>query len=265
MKKILLILILLFPLCVNAKTVSQTLVEACDTESITIDSSYYQESKEKAHIIVFRRSGCIHCYHLLTYLANMLPLYGQYYDVKVYEVSNEDNNKLVDKYADKFNRVVNGVPYYIIGDKDFLGYSTSDNDDILNAIKDNSSGMEIVTMDNPKINNIYINDELLPNFNNDIHIYNYKVKNNENINVVVDSADIVNIDNPSTINDGSKILIKVSNAYNTENYTINLILDETSSELINKSNHKSQYFIWGIGIGVMIIVLIIMFTKSLKK
>lgn len=135
---LLLALTLLLPNMVIAKVEdyqSMGLKEACDKENIPFNHEGYIESEEKANIYLFRGSGCEHCYDFLTYLEAITEQYGDHFNLISFEVwGNENNHKLMEKVASKRKEDLGGVPYIIIGNKSWSGYSDSLNMEIFSAI-----------------------------------------------------------------------------------------------------------------------------------
>lgn len=111
--------------------------EACSEEQIAFDHDYKNNQKGKVNIYLFRGNGCSHCHEFLQYLETIIDEYGKYINVVTYEVwENQDNAKLLEKVAEKFEEEVGGVPYIVIGEKTFSGYSSSMNEEIENLIKE---------------------------------------------------------------------------------------------------------------------------------
>ena len=144
MKKNLFLVILLFamvilPMNVFAKDgnpVSETLKEAAANESIEFNKDY-KTSDSKPNIYLFRGHGCGYCYKMIEYLTSIIDEYGKYFNLVSYEVwYDEDNSLLFRKVASVLDDEANGVPYLVIGEKSFVGYTTSYNSDIEAAIKE---------------------------------------------------------------------------------------------------------------------------------
>jgi len=95
------------------------------------------ESK-KLNIYVFWGNGCPHCEELFQFLENIRNKYGKYYNVYGFEVwDNEENGKIMDQFKEQFKEETGKrqVPYFIIGDKKFLGYQSSMNKEIKDTIR----------------------------------------------------------------------------------------------------------------------------------
>ena len=142
MKKIfyLLVFIILFVPAVasakDGKAVMTRLNEASTSEGITIKDENYTGSGNKVKVYVFRGQGCGHCKNLITYLNSIINRYGDKIDIKTYEVWHDaDNANLMTSVASVMGDTVGGVPYMVIGDKSFKGYSSNSNSSITKQIK----------------------------------------------------------------------------------------------------------------------------------
>lgn len=132
-----LLLILLMPSIVLAASYeSQTLSDAIKDEGITGDLEGYDDNEEKPVIYLFRGKGCSHCYEFLEYASSdLVKEKGDKFRLVSYEVwNNEANAELMQKVSDYFKDDANGVPYIVIGEKTFNGYSKSMNKEIEEAI-----------------------------------------------------------------------------------------------------------------------------------
>ena len=95
------------------------------------DFSNYQESDEKINVYVFRGSTCGYCLKAIAYFTSILPEYGQYFNLKTYEVwANSDNSELLENVAATLGDKVQGVPYIVIGNTAFPGYADTYNSEI---------------------------------------------------------------------------------------------------------------------------------------
>lgn len=132
-----LLLILLMPsLVLAASYESKTLSEAIKDEEIENDLGDYDDNEEKPAIYLFRGKGCSHCYEFLEYASSdLVKEKGNKFRMVTYEVwNNEANAELMQKVSDYFKDDASGVPYIVIGDKTFNGYSNSMNKEIEEAI-----------------------------------------------------------------------------------------------------------------------------------
>ena len=138
-----LLISLMFPIHALAKTYyddynTLNFVDALKAEGMEIENKDYKETNDQAIIYLFRGQGCGYCKKLLTYLNSISKEYGKYFKVVSFEVWNDSKNSaLMTKVATSKGDTANGVPYYIIGDETFGGYSEEYNDRIVKAIMDN--------------------------------------------------------------------------------------------------------------------------------
>ena len=141
-KKLLIILLMvLFVLPTTALAEEKTyntlnLDEALTEEEIEHDFSNYKENDDQITIYMFRGKGCGYCKKFLTYINSIVDDYGKYFKVQTYEVwYDKDNAELMKDVAEFLGEKAEGVPFIIIGDKTFNGYTESYNEDIKAAIK----------------------------------------------------------------------------------------------------------------------------------
>lgn len=78
----------------------------------------------KVNIYFFHGDGCPHCADLQAFLNSIKSEYGKYFNLYKYEVwKNEYNNKLMYTFANALGDNPKGVPYFIIGDVSYNGFS----------------------------------------------------------------------------------------------------------------------------------------------
>lgn len=141
-KKIFLSIALLFlvPMFVFASTSkyeTTNLEETLKAEEIEITFSNYKETDEQATIYLFRGHNCGFCHSFLEYLNSITDEYGKYFKLVAYEVwYDEDNANLMNDVATFLEQSATGVPFIVIGDQVFPGYTESYNDSIISAIKE---------------------------------------------------------------------------------------------------------------------------------
>lgn len=83
---------------------------------------------DNLNIYLFWGNGCPHCAKEKAYFAEILP---DYPNVKfnTYEIyGSQENVNLMQKTADRLNVNASGVPFLIIGDKEFVGYAEGTTD-----------------------------------------------------------------------------------------------------------------------------------------
>ena len=141
MKKVwitlLLLVVMILPTHVFADEVkSENLDEILTSKSITHDFSNYSENDDQAIVYLFYGQSCGYCQKFIEFLNGIIPEYGKYFKVVGYEVwSNSANADLMDKAAKILDESADGVPFIIIGDQVFTGYSSSYDDKLKSAIK----------------------------------------------------------------------------------------------------------------------------------
>jgi len=75
-------------------------------------------------VYFFHGDGCPHCAEAETWFESIEEEYGSKYRIVAYEVwNNEDNAKLMQQVAELRGDDASGVPYIIIGDKSWIGFS----------------------------------------------------------------------------------------------------------------------------------------------
>ena len=120
---------------VDAKTTTKK-----KTTTTTTTSTATKSTDENAiNVYVFYSSTCPHCKDLHAYLDELKndKDVRDKFNIVDYEVSTAENIDLMNKVSDYFKANITGVPFYVIGDKYFEGYSDNSKSSILDAIKDN--------------------------------------------------------------------------------------------------------------------------------
>lgn len=135
---LLLISFILIPLNVKAadyKTLD--FKETLADEEIEEAFENYKPNSDAITIYMFRGKGCGYCRAYLQFMNSIAEEYGKYFKMETYEVWNDSNNStLLGEVSEYLGQSATGVPYIIIGDKVFGGYTESYNDSIKEAITD---------------------------------------------------------------------------------------------------------------------------------
>lgn len=126
----------LFPIITKGATEYKTLnlkgaleeenayLEKNGVEKININLGDYKESSEKVNVYLFRGLGCGYCRGFLTYLNNNIGELGKYMNLVSYEVWNDKTNASLLKEVGNFTgEAANGVPYIIVGEQVFAGFT----------------------------------------------------------------------------------------------------------------------------------------------
>ncbi len=97
-------------------------------------------AKEKVTLYFFHGDGCPHCAEEEKYLDTLEDKYDNL-KIKEYEVWYDFNNKrLMNDVAKELGTEVSGVPFTVIGEDYFKGYSEASNSEFENSIEKNSNG-----------------------------------------------------------------------------------------------------------------------------
>ena len=125
--------ILIFILClipINGYAISE------DYKDVVSDILETKVEKEKINIYLFRGKGCPHCADEEKWLESIKKEYGDYINVYDYEVwYNKDNAKLLDKVKKKLNTYSSSIPFTVIGEKYYVGFSDTTSSNMENQIK----------------------------------------------------------------------------------------------------------------------------------
>lgn len=94
-------------------------------------------AKEKVNLYLFKREGCMYCAGALSFFESLGEdaEYQNYFNLVVKDVSNIENSNLMNKTAKKLGVTLSGVPFIVIGEQHFEGYTESYNDSLKEAIK----------------------------------------------------------------------------------------------------------------------------------
>lgn len=139
-KKILILLfalLLVMPLSVFAeeKYISTNLKEALEEELIEVKNPDHKETDDQVVIYLFRGRKCSYCKEFLEYLNGLSVEHGDKFKLESYEIwAHPENEKLYADVAGFLGYQMSGVPFIIIGDTVFSGYSEGSNEGIYNAI-----------------------------------------------------------------------------------------------------------------------------------
>ena len=121
----------------NTKT--HTSSQNSNTEFTKMTESDIKSSNDKVNIYIFWGDGCPHCKHLADFFnkhRSEVEKKANLYTLEVWK--NSDNLTLMKNFSKFLGETPKGVPYFIIGNKTFSGYSESDTktkNQILETIK----------------------------------------------------------------------------------------------------------------------------------
>lgn len=128
-------------------------------EATTEEKDTKSEDSKKVKIYFFRGEGCPHCAEAEEFFDSIKDEYGEYYKIVDYETwYNTENADLLQKVGKARDEEISGVPYILIGNKSWSGYSSDMNDEIISTIKseyekdvaDRYDIMELIDTDSTK-------------------------------------------------------------------------------------------------------------------
>ena len=86
-------------------------------------------AKSKINVYLFRGEGCPHCEEAIEWFENTLAKdeeYSQYYELVKYEVwYDQSNSELMTQVATELGTEASGVPFIVVGDQYFSGFSAT--------------------------------------------------------------------------------------------------------------------------------------------
>ncbi len=95
-----------------------------------------EEDSQKVNVYFFRGEGCPHCEEAEEWFDSIQEEYGEYFTIVDYETwQNKDNAQLMEDVAEARKEKVEGVPYIIIGDKSWNGFSQDYTDAMISEIE----------------------------------------------------------------------------------------------------------------------------------
>ena len=95
-----------------------------------------EESKE-VNVYFFRGEGCSHCAEAEAWFKSIEEEYGSYFTIVDYETwYNQDNYELMQQVAKARGEQAEGVPYIIIGNQSWNGFTESYTSEMISKIKE---------------------------------------------------------------------------------------------------------------------------------
>lgn len=99
-------------------------VQTLEDEGIEKAFDNYKETDDQITIYLFRGKECGFCRAFLTYMNSITEEYGKYFKMVTFEVwKDQKNSKLMQEISYFLKQPAGGVPYIIIGDTVFAGFS----------------------------------------------------------------------------------------------------------------------------------------------
>lgn len=101
--------------------------------TVEVDDISYDENK--VNIYLFWGDGCPHCENAKSFFESIEEEYGKYFKLNKFEVwYDKDNKEIMNQFASAMGEEVKGVPYIIIGNKTYKGFSSSYKESIVGSI-----------------------------------------------------------------------------------------------------------------------------------
>ena len=101
-----------------------THAEQNNGEKIESKLGNYKEADNKVNVYLFRGLGCGFCRGFIKFLNDNIDELGKYFNLVSYEVWNDKTNSALLKKVGNFTEVpAQGVPYIIVGDRVFDGFT----------------------------------------------------------------------------------------------------------------------------------------------
>ena len=101
---------------------------------------------DTVNVYFFRSSSCPHCQEAQAFFKELQEgeEYKDLFVLRDFEVSSKKNSNLMSEAAEIMGDNATGVPYIVIGEESFMGYSSSSDENIKNAIKETYENEEFV-------------------------------------------------------------------------------------------------------------------------
>ncbi len=135
---IILLGIIILPISLFAKEKEYNTLNFKETlkdEEISEAFTNYEETDDQIIIYMFRGKGCGYCRKFLEFMNSITDEYGKYFKMVSYETwYDQDNNTYLDEISNFLNEPAGGVPYVVIGEKVFAGYTESYDEEIKETI-----------------------------------------------------------------------------------------------------------------------------------
>ena len=125
--------------------------EVNENMKIDVELENVKYDENKVNIYFFWGNGCPHCEEEFKFLESIETEYGNYFTLNTFEVwYNKDNAKIMEQFVTAMKEEVTGIPYTIIGNKTFVGFSKKHEEEFLKAIKEQYQNSYDVYFDNSK-------------------------------------------------------------------------------------------------------------------
>ena len=106
----------------------------------TVNAEGEESESKEVKVYLFRGEGCPHCQEAEAWFQSIEEEYGSYFEIVSYETwYNQENAELMQRVAKARGEEASGVPYIIIGNQSWNGFTESYEQEMINEIKSNYS------------------------------------------------------------------------------------------------------------------------------
>lgn len=92
-------------------------------------------AKEPVKVYFFHSNTCGFCQAALGFFDSIEAEYGDKFDLVKYEISSEENWNLLESTLATLGKEYEGVPFFVIGEESFIGYSSASDSKIIETIE----------------------------------------------------------------------------------------------------------------------------------
>lgn len=125
---------------------NQTQIKELNKEEILskVNLEHITKESKKTNLYFFWGNGCPHCEEEFNFLKSIEEEYGEYFNLYRFEVWYDKNNaSLLELFATTMGDKVTGVPYTIIGNKSFIGFSEKYHQEFIKAITNYENNYDV--------------------------------------------------------------------------------------------------------------------------
>lgn len=102
----------------------------------TVNAEGEESESKEVKVYLFRGEGCPHCQEAEAWFQSIEEEYGSYFEIVSYEVwYNQENAELMQRVAKARGEEASGVPYIIIGNQSWNGFTESYEPEMIERIK----------------------------------------------------------------------------------------------------------------------------------
>lgn len=102
----------------------------------TVNAEGEESESKEVKVYLFRGEGCPHCQEAEAWFQSIEEEYGSYFEIVSYETwYNQENAELMQRVAKARGEEASGVPYIIIGNQSWNGFTESYEPEMIERIK----------------------------------------------------------------------------------------------------------------------------------